>query len=206
MTLEDAISTYGGSLKAKLSSPAIDGTPEDQLRTPLVNLFEAGLADLCGLPGVVTLVGETALNELKSRPDFAVTVRGALVGFIEVKAPGKGADPRRFSDPHDKAQWGRLKSLPNILYTSGDSFSLWQDGELQGRVIDLDGEAATAGAQAEGAGRLPAVDQRLPDVAAVPAQVGEEARAGQRPPVPPAARRGGGADGARQRGADRARP
>ena len=39
-------------------------------------------------------------------PDFAVTVHKALVGFIEVKAPGKGADPRKFDkDSHDGQQW-----------------------------------------------------------------------------------------------------
>ena len=85
-----------------------------------------------------------------------MTVSNALVGFIEIKAPDKGADPRRFSDPHDKAQWGRLKALPNILYTSGNSFSLWQDGELQGRVVDLDGDVETSGA------RLKAPDTLLP--------------------------------------------
>jgi hypothetical protein len=40
--------------------------------------------------------------------------------LIEVKAPGKGADPRKFSDPHDKEQWDKLKSLPNLM----DGFSL----------------------------------------------------------------------------------
>jgi hypothetical protein len=47
------------------------------------------LAALGGLPGgSVHLVGETSLADLKTRPDFAVTVGNALVGFIEVKAPG----------------------------------------------------------------------------------------------------------------------
>jgi hypothetical protein len=49
-----------------------------------------------------------------------------------IKAPGKGADPRRFDDAHDKDQWSKLKSLPNLLYTDGNSFSLWQDGEIAG--------------------------------------------------------------------------
>ena len=35
------------------------------------------------------------------------------IGFIEVKAPGKGADPRRFTDDHDKRQWAKLKTLPS---------------------------------------------------------------------------------------------
>ena len=83
------------------------------------------------LPKAVHLVGETTLTHLKTRPDYAVTVSNALVGFIEVKAPGKGADPRKFNDPHDKDQWDKLKSLPNLLYTDGNAFSLWRDGEVE---------------------------------------------------------------------------
>jgi hypothetical protein len=65
--------------------------------------------------GQVVTVGESALGDLKTRPDYAVSVSNALVGFIEVKAPGKGADPRRFRDRHDKEQWDKLRAIPNLL-------------------------------------------------------------------------------------------
>jgi N-6 DNA methylase len=94
----------------------------------------------------VILVGESSLQELKTRPDFAVTKQNLLVGFIEVKAPGKGADPRKFIDPHDKEQWQKLKSLPNLVYTDGNSFSLWRDGRLEGEIIHLQGSVESAGA------------------------------------------------------------
>ena len=90
-------------------------------------------------------VGETSLAELKTRPDYAVTLRNALIGFVEVKAPGKGADPRRFQDQHDKEQWAKLQTLPNLIYTDGNGFSLWRDGKLEGQVVHLDGDVATAG-------------------------------------------------------------
>lgn len=145
-TLEAAISAFGAATKGKLSNKAASGAPEDQLRAPLETLFR-DLALLVGLPAkAMNLVGESTLAHLATRPDYAVTVSNALIGFIEVKAPGKGADPRRFSDPHDKGQWEKLKSLPNLLYTDGNSFSLWQDGELQGTVVTLNGDVATAGA------------------------------------------------------------
>jgi hypothetical protein len=73
-------------------------------------------------------------------------MRGVLVGFVEIKAPGKGADPRRFKG-HDKEQWEKLQSLPNLLYTDGNSFSLWQNGELVGSIIDLEGDIEKAGAK-----------------------------------------------------------
>ena len=73
-----------------------------------------GLGKLSGLArGPVTLVGEISLAHLSSRPDFAVEIQNALIGFIEVEAPGKGADPRRFNDEHDKKQWAKRKLLPN---------------------------------------------------------------------------------------------
>jgi hypothetical protein len=146
-SLATAVSNYGASIKPKLASAAISGAPEDQLRAPLDALFR-DLAEIAGLPaGAVHLVGETTLAGLKTRPDFAVTVNHALVGFIEVKAPGKGADPRQFDDTHDKEQWDKLKSLPNLVYTDGNAFSLWRDGNLGGTIVRLDGNVETSGAK-----------------------------------------------------------
>ncbi|HVT54424.1 MAG TPA: hypothetical protein VHD34_00055 [Xanthobacteraceae bacterium] len=155
-TLAGAISEFGASTKQKLANAAIEGAPEDQLRGPLEKLIH-NLADVAGLPAnSVHLVGETTLRDVKTRPDFAATVSKALVGFIEVKAPGKGADPRKFNDPHDKEQWDKLKSLPNLLYTDGNSFSLWRDGKLEGSIVHLEGDVETAGA------KLKAPDSLLP--------------------------------------------
>lgn len=143
-TVAAAVSAYGSQVKAKLTNPAALGEPEDQLRAPLEALIR-DLAEISSLaPGHVGLVGETRIADLKTRPDYAVSIRNALVGFIEVKAPGKGADPRRFKDPHDKDQWNKLKALPNLLYTDGTAFALWQDGELAGKA-ELDGDIETAG-------------------------------------------------------------
>jgi hypothetical protein len=149
LTLADAISGFGEAARAKLSNPASSGQPEDQLRNPLEQLFKDMTAVLGLAPGSVILVGETSLAELKTRPDFSVSVGAGtfkpLVGFIEVKAPGKGFDPRKFKDEHDKAQWAKLKALPNLLYTDGNGFSLWRNGELQGKPVALDGDVETSG-------------------------------------------------------------
>ncbi|MFE0757717.1 type ISP restriction/modification enzyme [Inquilinus sp. NPDC058860] len=143
--LSKAVSAFGKRTTAKLSNPAISGAPEDQLRGPLEVLI-ADLALIAGhVPGAVGMVGETSLSEDRTRPDYAVTVRNALVGFIEVKAPGKGANPRAFRDKHDKAQWERLKSLPNLIYTDGNSFGLWRDGERFGDIVRLEGDVESSG-------------------------------------------------------------
>jgi hypothetical protein len=144
--LDDVVAKFGAEAKAKLTNPAAVGEPEDQLRAPLETLF-ADLAELCGFKrDSLTAVGESSLSTLKTRPDYAITLRKALVGYVEVKAPGKGADPSRYKG-HDKEQWEKLQSLPNLLYTDGNSFSLWQNGELVGSIIKLDGDVETSGAK-----------------------------------------------------------
>jgi hypothetical protein len=147
LTIETAISNFGTAAKAKLSNPAITGQPEDQLRAPFEQLL-AEIGTIAGFPaGSTTPVGESPDSELKTRPDYAVTVQGVLAGFVELKAPGKGADPRKFTDPHDKQQWKRLRSLPNLMYSDGNAFSLWQDGKLIGSILRLSGEIESSGAK-----------------------------------------------------------
>jgi hypothetical protein len=143
--LGEAISRFGATLKPKLSGIGATGSPEDQLGGPLDVLVQ-DIVRVLGWVADVVLVGESSVQHLKTRPDFAVTKQNLLVGFIEVKAPGKGADPRRFGDQHDKEQWQKLKLLPNLVYTDGNSFSLWQDGELQGEIVRLEGSVESAGA------------------------------------------------------------
>ena len=144
--LSAAVSAFGAATKGKLANRAAVGAPEDQLRAPLEELVH-DLAELSGLVrGHVRMVGESTLAHLATRPDYAVTLRNALIGFIEIKQPGKGADPRRFTDDHDKRQWAKLKTLPNLIYTDGNSFSLWRDGKLEGAVIHLEGDVETSGA------------------------------------------------------------
>ncbi|WBY08627.1 hypothetical protein PIB19_03930 [Sphingomonas sp. 7/4-4] len=141
--IKKAVGEFGAAAKAKLNQ---GGQPEDQLRNPIEQLF-AALASECGFAdGAVTLIGETSLSDLRTRPDFAVQRNKALIGFVEVKAPGKGADPRKFKDKHDKEQWDKLKALPNLIYTDGNAFTLWKDGKLVGEIARLDGDIETSGA------------------------------------------------------------
>lgn len=144
--LSAALSRFGATLKPKFSGIGASGSPEDQLRGPLDQLVQDIVAAL-GWATNVVLIGESSVQELKTRPDFAVTKQNLLVGFIELKAPGKGSDPRRFEDQHDKAQWQKLKLLPNLVYSDGNSFSLWQDGKLYGEIVRLEGPVESAGAE-----------------------------------------------------------
>ena len=145
MDFDAAIATYGASAKAKLVNPAVRGQHEDQLRTPF-NTLLGDMVELLNWRRVdVAAVGESSLVDLKIRPDYAVTFGGALVGHVELKAPGKGADPNKFKDRHDKEQWKRLRSLPNLMYSDGNEFSLWRYGEPDLKLIRLIGDVETSG-------------------------------------------------------------
>jgi hypothetical protein len=88
LTIEAAVSQFGERAKSKLSNVSAKGTPEDQLRAPFEDLM-AGVAALSGKH--VSLVGEVSQTEMRTRPDYAVTSTSVLIGFVELKAPGKGA-------------------------------------------------------------------------------------------------------------------
>jgi hypothetical protein len=140
--LSRLVSLFGAEVAAKFATGA--GEAEDHLRKPLEDLI-AGIADAIGIRNVA-LAGEDHLADIRVRPDFAVFVRGALTGFIEVKAPGKGATPSRYRDRHDREQWARLSALPNVLYTDGNSWGLYRSGEPAAEVVTLVGDVETAGA------------------------------------------------------------
>lgn len=147
--IKAATSIYGKAAKAKLSSITVSGQPEDQLRAPLEG-YVRSLGAAAGLnPDHIVLVGESTLSGLQVRPDYAVTVNGVLVGFIEIKAPGKGADPRRFVSKHDKNQWSKLAALPNLMYSDGNEFSVWNYGERDYATQRLIGDVETSGAALE---------------------------------------------------------
>jgi hypothetical protein len=145
LSVESAVSSFGAAATAKLSNLGAGGNPEDQLRAP----FEKLILDMATISAIksVVAVGESSLGSLGLRPDYAITVGDLLAGFVEIKAPGKGSDPRKFKTPHDKAQGEKLRSLPNVLFTDGNSVSLWQEGKLIGEVLTLKGDIETSGAK-----------------------------------------------------------
>lgn len=129
------LTAFGTAIAARIREGV--GEPEDAVRGPLENL----LTSICGDLGVsLVLHGEVHLAEVRAKPDYAARVDGAVVGHIEVKAPGKGADPRTFSDRHDREQWEKLQALPNLLYTDGNQWALCRAGQVIGDVVILPGD------------------------------------------------------------------
>ncbi|MGW0805583.1 type ISP restriction/modification enzyme [Nonomuraea sp. NPDC002799] len=135
----EAVSRFGKSATPKLRG---GGGPEDQLRAPLERLFE----DMAAALGVaITMIGEKSLTTLGVRPDYAVDVAGARVGYVELKAPGRGVPSTWTPNKHEKGQWEKLSLLPNVLYTDGCQWAVFRDGELIGQVARLDGDIRKVG-------------------------------------------------------------
>lgn len=157
MNLPD-LQAFADALKTKFALPG-SASPEDQLKGVVADLLkDAGTAY-----GVtVETRTETHLSEHKVRPDIAIYVGGLICGYIELKAPGLGADAPKLKGEHNKKQWERLKSLPNLIYTDGRDWALYRTGERpDGQPIvrlhddpTQKGSSATTKDNAEGLERL----------------------------------------------------
>ena len=103
-TLDSAIATFGASAKEKLSNPAAAGQPEDQLRAPFEHLL-ADMAELSRLPkSALAAVGESSVSDLKTRPDYAITVHNALSLTDGIAVPPKR--PERAGDASEALSGG----------------------------------------------------------------------------------------------------
>ena len=109
----------------------VPGDAEDQLKSHLRPFIEAAAAALGLMPVVVKT--ESRVADIGGRPDLGVALRGALTGHLELKAPGRGANPNRFTG-HNRRQWNNFKNLPNLIYTDGLSWTLFHTGK---RVVSV---------------------------------------------------------------------
>jgi len=135
-----ALQKFGSELTTKFNLP-IKFNPEDQLKGPVKDLvsFAGQMLKLN-----VNSVTEAQLEDIAGRPDIGVTVKSLLTGHIELKAPGKGADTRKFKGA-DKQQWNKFQDLPNIVYTDGNQWALYRNGERIGKLIRFCGDITTDG-------------------------------------------------------------
>lgn len=130
----ELLSTYVNALSGRLAGVTNEGA-EAQLADLVPNLLVA-LAKDQGRPGI-DLRGQ-AHEKAVGIPDFSVKDGLVLIGHVETKAPGTGADPAKFKGKHDKDQWQRFKKLPNIVYTDGMQWALYRSGKREGPLFKLD--------------------------------------------------------------------
>lgn len=136
---KDAVVAFARTLKRNFAVQ-IPANPEDQLKAPMLTLLQAAVPNL--QPRT-----EAQVEGLGARPDIGVAIRDLLCGYVELKAPGKGARTSRYTGA-DKTQWGKFKVLPNILYTDASEWALYRSGESQGQVVRFHADVTTAGADA----------------------------------------------------------
>lgn len=153
-----ALRTFADSVQSKLSRIG-RGEPEDQLRGPFENFMEAAGRHL---NTKVTCIGEVRLENRVGKPDFGINVNGILAGYVELKAPGVGADVKRFTG-HNLAQWKRFQSIPNLLYCDGNEWALFRSGERVGTMTCLSGDVVSDGKKAVAATDSLGVERLLRD-------------------------------------------
>ncbi|MBN2208556.1 MAG: N-6 DNA methylase [Candidatus Coatesbacteria bacterium] len=143
MNIYQALQTFAEAVTAKMTQ-LTSGEPEDQLRGPLESFMgDAGPA----LGFSVVCTGEAKLPGRLGKPDYAVHAHGLLAGFVELKAPGVGANPRRYSG-HNRDQWKRFQLLPNVLYCDGNEWALYHKGEVAHKLVRLSGDVRVKGRKA----------------------------------------------------------
>lgn len=134
----DALRNYAEDLRTNFATP-VRANPEDQLKAPVQALLRAAGT------GIVART-EAQVDELGGRPDIGVAQRGVLCGFVELKAPGKGARARGFRGA-DRRQFEKFRALPNLIYTDGSEWVLYREGEVRGEIVRF-GDVTALGADA----------------------------------------------------------
>ncbi|MFH2056219.1 MAG: hypothetical protein ABIJ61_09700 [bacterium] len=141
--IKEALAAFAAAVSSKLNQ-VVTGEPEDQLRGPFENL----LGDIGReLGSKVVCTGETRLSDRLGKPDYGISADGLLAGYVELKAPGSGADTKRFKG-RNREQWKRFQVIPNLLYCDGNEWALYQDGKQVGRTVRLAGDVVRDGRKA----------------------------------------------------------
>jgi hypothetical protein len=158
MTIQEALQTFAKSVSTKMSM-LTPGEPEDQLRGPFEN-FMGDVATTLGWNVVCT--GESRLPDSLGKPDYAINLNGLLAGYVELKAPGVGADSRRFTG-HNREQWRRFQFIPNLIYCDGNEWALYRDGKLVDQIVRLSGDIVADGKKAVRATEAHDIERLLRD-------------------------------------------
>ena len=103
------LQAFAEAVKAKTAILVL-GQPEEQLRAPFESFVVGAATDL---NWEVVCVGDASLPDRLGRPDYAVERDKLLAGYVELKAPGAGADADRFRG-RDRDQFKRFSKIPNL--------------------------------------------------------------------------------------------
>jgi hypothetical protein len=139
----DSLREFAQDIKRNFHS-RIPAQPEDQLKSGVQRILQAAARQ-------IQTRTEAHAADVEARPDIGVASNRLLCGFVELKAPGKGARPQRFTGA-DKRQWEKFKALPNLIYTDGNEWALYRSGkpwpEENPAIVRFSGDIITDGAEA----------------------------------------------------------
>ena len=156
--LHHSLQRFAASVTEK-SNQFVAGEPEEQLRAP----FERFMHEVAtGLGYDIVCTGEAPLPDRLGRPDYAIHLNRLLAGYVELKAPGVGADEKKFRGRNHE-QFKRFSSVPNILYTDGNEWALYRNGERVNAIVRLSGDIIKEGPKAVSSEDTNAVQRLLND-------------------------------------------
>src|SRR5215208_1929134 len=137
----ESLKSFADALKRSYGS-LVAAQQEDQLKGPTGDLLGEFGSEFCldvlprfeaPVPGI-------------GRPDIALDVGGALCGYVELKAPLESVRASDFKG-HNREQFNKFKTLPNLIYTNGNEWILYQNGERK-LTVRLSGDVVEEGASA----------------------------------------------------------
>lgn len=134
----DHLKAYARSVRDKLrANPA---TPETGLAPTFQQLVENLLPTL---PAIEDFTVSPEYNKTGvGRPDIALIKHGELPrAFIELKAPAKPAEPKKWKTPHDRRQFERLQELAHWATSNFIDFYLFERDRQQGHAVIVPAEA-----------------------------------------------------------------
>lgn len=137
----EAVRRYADDIAQKFRL-VLDAQPEDTLKAPVGDLLRAFGAESAK---DINWRTEVRPDDVGGRPDLGITIDSLLCGHIELKAPEITARAERLTGAN-KRQWERFRDLPNLIYTNGSEWNLYQRGEHVARVKianDVSGEGAS---------------------------------------------------------------
>ncbi|MFF4355414.1 hypothetical protein [Streptomyces sp. NPDC001604] len=147
--IERIVAEFGSECRQILGYVAED---EAAIRRPVENLLLAAATQL-GLE--LHLHPEARRPDLGIRPDLAVRVgqgRQRIVGYVELKSPSKADISPGALRGNDRKQWEGMSKLPNLIYTNGQSWTLYRLGQQHGETVHLTGDLYRAGSRLQAAG------------------------------------------------------
>lgn len=139
--IERVVADFGAQCKQVLGV----GEHEAGIRSAVEQLLGAAATEL-GLH--LRLHPEARLTDLGIRPDFAASLgenKQRTFGYVELKSPRKRDISPGGLRGRDRKQWEAMSRLPNVIYTNGQTWFLYQEGQQQGRSVQLEGDIYRAG-------------------------------------------------------------